>query len=170
MTKRVAIVLVAAAVLVAPALVGAAPRPTEDAVPVAARVPVKPTGPIAVEYRLAAPPAVGVPLELAVTARVEPGVGNLTIEADASTPRAVLVAAPELVTAADGVYVWRITVVPLAADAGYLTVIVAGDLDGLAQARSVTVSLRGSGSPGAAPAPEAGGGEVLIALPAQEGP
>jgi hypothetical protein len=161
--------LVAAAVLVAPALVGAAPRPTEHPVPVASRVPVKPTGPIAVEHRLAAPPAVGVPLELVVTARVEPGVGDLTIEADASTPRAVLVASPELVTAADGVYVWTITVVPLAADAGYLTVIVAGDVDGLAQARSVTVSLRSSGPP-AAPAPEAGGGEVLIALPVQEGP
>jgi hypothetical protein len=125
---------------------------------------------MAVEHRLAAPPAVGVPLELVVTARVEPGVGDLTIAADASTPRAVLVASPELVTAADGVYVWTITVVPLAADAGYLTVIVAGDVDGLAQARSVTVSLRSSGSPGASPAPEAAEGEVLIALPVQEGP
>jgi hypothetical protein len=110
-----------------------------------------------------------VPLELAVTARVEADVSNLTIEADASSPRAVLVASPELVAAADGVYSWRIAVVPLAAEAGYLTVIVAGAVDGLAQARSVTVSLRSAGSPDAAPV-AAGGGETLIALPVQEGP
>ena len=31
---------------------------------------------------------------------------------------------------------------PLAADAGYLSVIVSGSIDGVAQARSVTLSLR----------------------------
>ena len=163
-----ATVLVAAA-LVAPSLVGAAPRPVENAVPVTARLPDKPTGPISVEFRLAAQPVVGTPVELAVTARVEADVSNLTIEADASVPAAVLVASPELVAAGDGVYTWRIAVVPLAAEAGYLTVIVAGAVDGLAQARSVTVSLRSAGSLDAAPV-AAARGETLIALPVQEGP
>ena len=52
-----------------------------------------------------------------------------------------------LVAAGDGVYAWTITVVPLTAEAGYLTVIVSGDIDGVAQARSVTVSLRSTAAP-----------------------
>jgi len=153
-----------------PALVGAAPPVTERAPVVGAAYPVKPTGPIAVDYRVAAPPAVGVPVEIAVTARVEAKASSLSIEANASTPRAVLVTPPKLVAAADGVYSWTITVVPLAAEAGYLSVIVAGDLDGVAQARSVTVSLRSAGDAGPAPAAAAARGEALIALPVQESP
>ncbi len=66
-------------------------------------------------------------------------------------------------------YSWQITVVPLAAEAGYLSVIVSGTIDGVDQARSVTISLR-SAAPADAPAPVAGGGETLIALPVQESP
>jgi hypothetical protein len=117
---------------------------------------VKPTGPIAVEYHVPAPPAVGVPLEIAVKARVEPDVKGLAIEANASAPRAVLMTAPELVTAADGVYSWTITVVPLSAEAGYLSIIVAGTIDSDAQARGVTVPLQAA-APGPAPAAVAAG-------------
>jgi len=173
MTKRTALILLAA-VLASPSPGSAAPRPGEASAPVAERRPVKPGGPIAVEYRLAAQPAAGNPLEIAVSAHVEAGVRNVTIEADPSAPRAVLVTPPELVAAADGAYSWRITVVPLVAEAGYLTVVVSGEADGLTQARSVTVSLASAPQPGAAPAaaPPAAPveGEALIALPVEESP
>jgi hypothetical protein len=146
-----------------------APPAAERAAPALPDLRVKPTGPIAVEYHVPAPPAVGVPLEIAVKARVEPDVQGLAIEANASAPRAVLVTAPELVTAGDGVYSWTITVVPLAAEAGYLSIIVAGRVDGVAQARGVTVPLHGA-APRPARAAGAPGREALIALPVQETP
>jgi hypothetical protein len=168
MRTRTLIALVAAVVCGAsPA--AAAPPESERVAPALRDLRVKPTGPIAVEYHVPAPPAVGVPLEIAVKARVEPDVKGLAIEANASAPRAVLMTAPELVTAADGVYSWTITVVPLSAEAGYLSIIVAGRIDGVAQARGVTVPLHGA-APGPAPAAGAAGREALIALPAQETP
>jgi hypothetical protein len=168
MRKRTAVVLLMA-VLASPALGVAAPRAAERAAPARVDLPVKPTGPIGVEYRVAAQPAVGVPLEIAVTARVQAEVGRVTIEAAASSTRAVLVTTPALVSSGAGVYSWTITVVPLVAEAGYLSVIVAGEVDGVAQARSVTVPLRAAGAPSSAPAPAANG-EALIALPVQESP
>jgi hypothetical protein len=161
--------MLAAAALAWPALVGAAPPPAERTAPASEALRVKPTGPIAVEYRLQEP-ALGVPLEIAVTARVEADVNGVTIEANASSPSSVIVAAPVLVSASDGVYTFRITVVPLAADAGYLSVIVAGQVDGLHQARSVTIPLRGTSSVGAVPEAADDGAERVIALPAQESP
>jgi hypothetical protein len=169
MTTRSATLLLLG-VFALPALVNAAPPADERATPARPSLPVKPTGPIAVEYTLAAVPAVGVPLEIEVKARVEPDVKGLAIEANPSSPGAVLVTQPKLVTAADGVYAWTITVVPLSADAGYLSVIVAGRVDGVPQARGVTVSLHGNGSQGPAPAASAAGREALIALPVQETP
>jgi hypothetical protein len=80
----------------------------------------------------------------------------------------VLVTAPRLVDSADGVYSWTITVVPLSTEAGYLSVIVAGRVDGVAQARAVTVPLHGVQGP--APVVEFAGREALIALPVQETP
>jgi hypothetical protein len=165
------IALVAALLLAASVGTSAAPRPADAPTPAVERLPVKPGGPIAVEYRLAAQPVVGVPLELTVTAHVEPGVTNVTLEAQPSAPRAVLVTVPEPVAAADGAHSWRITVVPLVEAAGYLTVVVAGVADGLAQARSVTVAL-GSGAPPGADAAAAApaDGEAMIALPVEESP
>jgi hypothetical protein len=158
------------AVLAWPALCAAAPKAAEGAPPLRVDRPVKPTGPIGVEYRVAAQPAVGVPLEIAVTARVGAEVGRVTIEAAPSSARAVLVTPPALVTAGAGVYSWTITVVPLVAEAGYLSVIVAGDVDGVAQARSLTVPLGSADAPSARPPPTAAGREALIALPVQESP
>ena len=147
----------------------AAPRPGDATG--AERLPVKPGGPIAVEYRAAAEPSVGTPLEIAITARVEARVGNVTIETNPSMPRAVLVTEPEAVVAgADGLYSWTITVVPLAADAGYLSVVVSGQVEGLAQARSVTIPLASGAAESAAPLPQPADGEALIALPVQESP
>jgi len=66
-------------------LAAAAPRAEEHAPPAPADLPVKPTGPIGLEYRVAAQPAVGVPLEITVTARVQADVGRVTIEAAVSS-------------------------------------------------------------------------------------
>jgi hypothetical protein len=148
----------------------AAPPAGEHAAAARVKLPGKPTGPIAVDYHVAAAPAVGVPLEIDVTARVEAEVQGLSIEANASAPHAVLVTPPTVVTAGDDVYSWRITVVPLAAEAGYLSIIVAGRVDGLAQSRGVTVSLRSEAARGPVPAAKSTGPEALIALPVQETP
>jgi hypothetical protein len=147
---------------------GAAPR-LPEAQP-ASELPGKPTGPITVEYRLAAQPAVGVPLTIKVTARVESDVGTLGIEANATSPRSVLVTPPQLATARDGNYVWELTVVPLVAEAGYLSVIVSGASEGVAQAGSVTISLRSAAAPAETPLSAAANGEALISLPVQENP
>ncbi len=153
-----------------PAAANAAPRAADVPARAVARQHVKPGGPIAVEYSVTANPVVGTPLEIAINARVEAGLRNVAIEANASAPRAVLVAQPEVTTRGDGLYSWTITVVPLAADAGYLTVVISGEADGLLQARSLTVPL-GSGAPqSVAPASQPAQGEALIALPVQEGP
>jgi hypothetical protein len=169
MRARTAIAL-AAAILTCASPAAAAPPESEHAAPVLRELRVKPTGPIAVEYRVPAQPAVGVPLTIEVKARVEPDVNGLTIEASASAPRALLTTAPELVSADDGVYSWTITVVPLSADAGYLNVIVAGRVDGVPQARGVTVPLRGAAGETPAPGAAVPGREALIALPVQETP
>lgn len=160
-----------AALLACPLVAGAAPRLLERAA-AGAELPTKPTGPIAIEHRLAARPAVGVPLEIAVTARVAADARAVRIEVDASLPRAVLVTPAMLDSTAGGVYRWTITVVPLVAEAGYLNVIVSAGVDGVAQADAVTVSLRSTATSGVARAPAgaAGGGERLIALPVQESP
>ena len=167
MSARRTITTFIAAILAWPSLGVAAPRAAERASPAVAHLPAKPTGPIAVEYQTGAAPVVGVPLEIEVRARVESDVKGLTIEANASAPHAVLVTPPTVVTAGDGVYAWKVTVVPLAAEAGYLSLIVAGRVDGVAQARGVTVPLR-SVAGGPAPAAKAAGPEALIALPVQE--
>ena len=169
MSARAATALVAA-VLAWPSLGTAAPRRDERPSPAVHHLPAKPTGPIAVEYQVAAPPTVGAPLEIEISARVEPAVKGLTIEANPSAPRAVLLTPPAAVTAGDGLFTWKITVVPLAAEAGYLSVIVAGRVDGVAQARAVTVPLRSVAAPAPTPSVEAAGPEALIALPVQESP
>jgi len=132
-------------------------------------LPGKPTGPIAVDYRLTAVPAVGVPLAIAITARADGETAGLRLETSASQPRDVLLAVPTAVAARDGAHAWELTVVPLAPDAGYLTVVVTGEIDGVSQARTVTIALRGSEAPPAAAA-ALGGGETLIALPVLETP
>jgi hypothetical protein len=152
-----------------PISIDAAPRAAEIAAPVRVDLPGKPTGPIAVEHRLTSEPMVGVPLKLAITARVAGEVGRLSIEATATAPRAAVVSPPVLMAVEGEAYSWEITVVPLAVDAGYLSVIVSGSIDGVEQARSLTIALR-STVPTEAPAVTVADGEALIALPVQESP
>ena len=167
--RRRTVTAVMLAVLAWPLWSAAAPPIDVRRAQLHAELPGKPTGPIAVEHRVPADPAVGIPLAIAVTARVEEEVGALRIEASASSPRAALVTAPLLTSVADGVYAWTITVVPLTVDAGYLNVIVSGSIEGVAQARSVTISLRGPARQEAASA-AVSDGETLIALPVRESP
>lgn len=161
-------ILLVVGLLALPALGAGAPR-ERAAAPHPARVelPGKPAGAISLDYRVAAEPSIGVPLEITLTARVAGEVGRLTLDASATQPSAVLLTAPTLVASDAGVYVWRITVVPLAADAGYLSVVVAGVVDGVEQARSVSIALHGAVPP---PAAQPAAGETLIALPVREGP
>lgn len=166
-----------ASLLACPLLAGAAPRLTEHAAEraavrtaVRAELPSKPSGPIAIEHRLGAEPAVGVPLTIAVTARVAPDARDVRLEADLSVPDAVLVTPPVQESSGDGSYRWTMTVVPLAVEAGYLNVIVSAHVDGVAQAEAVIVSLRSAAAPAAAPPAADGGGERLIALPVRESP
>jgi hypothetical protein len=154
-----------------PALVMAAPPEASEARPAArAESPVKPTGPIAVEHRLGAEPAVGVPLTITISARVSGSTDGLRLETSGSRPGAVLLTEPTLVASGESGYSWTLTVVPLEADAGYLNVIVVGNIDGLPQARSVAIALR-SPVAEARPEPEAAADtETLIALPVRETP
>jgi hypothetical protein len=167
--KRRAAIILAVASIAWPLSIDAAPRTVGSAVPVRAERPGKPTGPIAVEHLLAAEPMVGVPLKIAVTARVAGEVGRLSIEATATTPQAAVVSPPLLVAVEGDAYAWELTVVPLATDAGYVSVIVSGTIDGVEQARSVTIPLR-STAPAEAAAVTAAEGEALIALPVEESP
>jgi hypothetical protein len=167
MSTRSALILVSLAAAVAwPCVLAAAPKDVERPA-ASAEFPGKPTGSIALEHRLAAMPAVGEPLEITVTARVGPAFGALAIEASATRPDALLVVPPKLEEAGDGRYRWTITVVPLAVDAGYLSVLVSGEADGVPQARTVTISLRGAVPERAGPA-VGDDGERLIELPVRE--
>ncbi len=165
-----AVLIAAICIGVWPALSSAAPRElAETRSPARAEFPVKPTGPIAVEYHLDAQPAVGVSLTITISARVSGSTDALRLEATASRPDAVLVTAPTLLASGDSTFTWSVTIVPLAVDAGYLNVTVAGDVDGLPQARSVAIALRGAPPIAAEPA-EHGNSETLIALPVRETP
>jgi hypothetical protein len=146
--------------------VGAAPPLGERLAPLSSELPGKPMGPIAVDYRLTGSPSVGVALTILVTARVADPSARLALEAAPGDARLLLSAAPELVAASGGVYSWSVVVVPLAA-ATYLDVVVAGEIDGVAQARSLVIPVRGAEGPAtggrAHAAPEA-----LIELPVVE--
>jgi hypothetical protein len=171
MSRRASSIVVGAVSFVWTVLAAAAPHGAEH-VRASVELPSKPTGPIALEHRLTAAPAIGVPLRIAVAAHVEGDFGRLDLEATATHPTAALVVTPTLVALDGGVYSWEIIVVPLVAEAGYLSVIVSGTIDGLAQARSVTIPLRSAGAaaPAAAPVVATRNGETLIALPVQESP
>ena len=148
----------------------AAAPPQDDTTRTRAHLPSKPTGPIAADFRLTAQPEVGVPLEIAVTARVEPEVTGVRIEATPTAPGAVLVSTPVLLSSGEGRYEWTIAVVPLAAEAGYLGVLVSGSSAGTPQAHAVTVPLRSTAALRAPQGAAEPGGENLIALPVQETP
>jgi hypothetical protein len=153
---------------------GAAPRDTVTATSVTERQSLpKPTGPIAVDYHLTSLPVTGRPLDIVITARSSDAVG-LVLEASVTEPAALVIAAQTAGLDRDGARTWVVTVVPLLADVGYLDVLVAGEIDGTAQARSVVIPIRTAATKARA-AVLAGlavdsGGEALILLPVEESP
>jgi hypothetical protein len=159
-------VLVAcAAVLATHAL--AAPRERQPVV--VAGGPPKPSGPIDISYRVGVAPRVGVPVDVEITAHAAAAQG-LTLEVAVANGGTLALAGQSVGAAlADGLR-WVVTVVPLAADAAYLTVIVTGRIEGLEQSRSVVVPIRTL--PAAQSVVEetavTTGGERLILLPVEE--
>ena len=150
----------------------AAAAPLEPPAVAARRaVPPKPAGPIGVDVRLNAEPVLGVPVTVTITARAET-ISDLTLEARAADPGALAIGAASLPVDRGGARSWSLTVVPLRATGGYLSVVVAGQIDGVAEARSVVIPVRPAGSapevraPAAAPA--AGSRENLSVLPVEE--
>jgi hypothetical protein len=132
--------------------------------------PGKPQPPIAATYRLSAPPAIGLPLRVIVTARADSSLGALSIEVStadgaslSSPPRVLAGAAPDE-------YAWEISVAPLSSPAGRLNVLVKGNDAAGPQARSVSVLLRAAPRAPAAQVRVAPNGERLIALPVEESP
>lgn len=143
-----------------------------DAPADARRDEVKPMGPIAVDVRVAGPVALGVAQSITVTARAT-AVEDLRLEVHANPPAALVIAAPPAPVDRPGERRWTLTVVPLAAEGASLTVLVAGEVDGVTEAQSVTTPLGPPGSPpqaraAAAGAPAERGGEKLSLLPVEE--
>lgn len=132
--------------------------------------PSKPTGPISVDYRLADTPSLAMPLTITVTARAEAGAGRLALQTAASDPQALWVSAAAPVAAGEDVQSWVLTVIPLLATPTHLQVTVAGEIDGVPQARTVVIPIRVAGEVASAPRVERNGGEALILLPVTESP
>lgn len=144
----------------------AAAPPEAERPPRIVERPSKPTGPIAIDHRLLAEPAVGIPLTIVVTARAA-GAVTLSIEATPTEPRTLQISAPVLAGTEAGRFEWTIAVVPLASDAGFVNVLVTGTIDGVDQARSVAIPLRVAAVP-VGVSPVDAEGENLISLPVDE--
>lgn len=117
----------------------AAPR--ERPPGVVAGGPPKPSGPIDVSYSVGAALRVGVAVAIEITARAAAAEGLALDVAVASGGALAIVGQSTGTELADG-RSWVVTVVPLAADAAYLTVVVTGRIEGLEQSRSVVVPIR----------------------------
>jgi hypothetical protein len=139
--------------------------------PAATRDEAKPLGPIAVDVRLAAPPALGVPLTVTVTARAE-AVDRLDLEVRTDDSAALVIGGQSGPVDRAGARSWVVTVVPLRASGGNLSVVVAGEIDGVAQAQSVTTKVALAGAVptvrALSVAPAEAGGENLSLLPVEE--
>lgn len=164
--KTAAIVLA----LFAPIVTTAAAAAPLDA-PVATHQEAKPLGPIAVDVRLAAPPALGVPLTMTVTARAE-AIDRLDLEVHTDDSAALVIAGQSGPVDRAGARTWVVTVVPLRASGGNVSVVVAGEIDGVAQAQSVTTKVIPAGAVSTvralSSAPAKAGGENLSLLPVEE--
>ncbi len=167
-TSAIALALVAA---VATGAVPAAPR----GAPVAEmQEEAKPHGPIAIDVRLAAPPVLGVTLTVSITARAQ-AIDRLELEVHADDSAALVIGAPSSPVDGAGSRSWVVTVVPMRTSGGNLSVVVSGEIEGVAQAQSVTTKIRPAGilptvrALSAAPAaPAEAGGENLSLLPVEE--
>jgi hypothetical protein len=129
--------------------------------------PGKPQPPISAEYRFSAPPAIGMPLVVTVTARAGASLGDLSIEARGADGASVPSPPRRVAAATLGEFAWEILVAPLSAPAGRLNVLVRGGGAAGPQARSFSVPLR-TAVRLQSPVRLAPDGERLSALPAEE--
>ncbi len=145
----------------------AAPR--ERPPVLAAGGPPKPSGPIDVSYRVGVAPRVGLPVDIEITAHAA-AAQDLTLEAAVANGGTLAIAGQSLGTELVDGRRWVVTVVPLAADAAYLTVVVTGRIEGLAQSRSLVVPIRTLPTAQAVVDETAvtADGERLILLPVEE--
>ena len=130
-------------------------------------------GPIAVDVHLAVPPALGVPLTVTITARAEAlAVGRLELAVRADESAALLIGAQSAPIDRAGSRSWVVTVVPVRASGGNLSVVVSGEIEGVAQAQSVVTRVRPEGAEPTVRAltvvPAKAGGENLSLLPVEE--
>jgi hypothetical protein len=149
-----------------------APPALGDASP---RSPGKPAAPFTIDYVLAAEPAVGALLEIALEVRAPEGVADLGVDAQAADSQALLVAA--LAPDAGRPGRWIATVMPLADGTSYLSVTARGTIGGTVQTRSVAIPVRTGGNAKAAaqaveaePAKGESAGEQVVLLPVVETP
>lgn len=166
MKRAVIVVASALGFALPPHPAAAAPR---EAVARAERAPVpKPSGPLDMAYRVAGTPRVGAAVDIEVTVR---GVALEAPRLEALLGDAALavVSLSAAVAHADG-FSWRVTVVPLAAAAAYVTLVATARIEGAEQSRSVVVPIRTAAE---LRAPTAGAvmtadGERLVVMPAEE--
>jgi hypothetical protein len=141
-----------------------------DARPGSERLEQKTAAAIAVVVRAAVAPALGVPLEVSVLAR-SPAPGRLAIEAHADGS-VLTIASVSTPVDEDGGRRWIVTVVPMRESGGNLSLVVAGDVDGVEQAKSVVFPVRLPGAAGEvraqSVAPARADGENLSLLPVEE--
>ena len=159
------------AVVAAVAMGAVVAAPLDAPVAAATHEEAKPLGPIAVDVRLATPPALGVPLTVTVTARAE-AIDRLELEVRADDATALAIGTQSGPVDRAGARSWIVIVVPMRASGGNLSVVVAGEIDGVAQAQSVTTRVRPAGGVPAARAlsvaPSEATGENLSLLPVEE--
>jgi hypothetical protein len=108
-----------------------------------------------------------------VTARADAAaVDRLELEARADDSAGLVIAAQSGPVDRAGARDWVLTVVPLRASGANLSVVVAGEIDGVAQAQSVTTKVRPAGAVptvrALSVAPAEVGGENLSLLPVEE--
>ena len=163
-TLVLALVAAAVTIGIAAAPVGAPLNATHES---------KPLGPIAVDVRLVAPPTPGVPLEVIITAHAEGNaVDGLDLEVRVDDSAALVIGGRSEPIDSAGSRSWVVTVVPMLGPGGNLSVVVFGEIDGAAQAQSVTTKIRAAGAEPTVRAlstvPARAGRENLSLLPVEE--
>jgi len=130
-------------------------------------------GPIAVDVHLSAPATLGVPLAVTITAHADVlALGRLELTVRADDSAALVIGAQSGPLDRAGSRSWVVTVVPMQASGGNLSVVVSGEIEGVAQAQFVVAKIRPAGpeSPvrALAIAPAQVGVENLSLLPVEE--
>jgi hypothetical protein len=128
--------------------------------------PGKPQPAIAVEYRVSAAAAAGVPLVVTITARTSPSLGTLALEVRTADGSRVP-SRPIVGNARAGEHAWEVRLTPSVVPA-FLNVLVTADGAAGPLARSIVVPLGGATRPGPEVRIAPLDGERILVLPGQE--